>query len=309
MRHAPKASSGWMLVFISVLTAACTNSPILSVSPEPSPLASPVPSPLPSATAAPSPTATSPAATQPPPSAEPSRPEASAGAFRFGDVLALTVDGLAVREGPSVDSPRLHGYQVVGVSTATDLGEVRLGLGDFVSVEIGPLPVGDMTWYLVRPAQGGELGFSTVSWRPAGVDGGSSPGWIASATGERQHAALHRRPNPAEIVGGDGPMMAGTGDWVSEPQPRHDLFRLQWAVAATVSPCRLIIQLVPESGSPSFTAVDAVTSGVVQGALTGPSQVIEPPWGERTEGDWDSYVVSVRSSCPWSVGLWRLEHD
>jgi hypothetical protein len=303
MRHSFAAAARGLVVATSFLASACSSvaSPSASVAPPPPASATADPSEFPRAL----PTA----ATQPPASAEPATPPSAPEAFVFGDVLAVSVEGLAVREGPSTDSPLLFGLQATALPKPSGRDEVRLGRGDFVSVELGPLPVGDATWYLVRPAENGQVGFSSVSWQPAGADGGSYPGWIASAVGEREHVALHQRSDPSEIVGGGEPMSSGSGDWVSEPQPRHDLFSVRWAVAPSAGPCGLIVQLIPEMSGAAHTVVDIVTNDIAQGALSGAEGVIEPSWGEPTANDWTTFVVSVQSTCPWTVSVQRVDHD
>jgi len=99
--------------------------------------------------------------------------------FLFSDILAVEVNGLAVRVAPTLTSPLAQG---VG-ENAEPMGDVRLGVGDFVSVQLGPLPIGEIVWYLVWPAEDARLGYSTLWWDTNGddPDGGVNPGWVAAS--------------------------------------------------------------------------------------------------------------------------------
>jgi hypothetical protein len=231
---------------------------------------------------------------------QPSDPALFTG-FQYSDIVRVEVNGLAVRHEPSLTSPLVQGIRVVGVPAPEPIGEVRLNPGDFVSVHLGPLPIGDIVWYLVRPAEDGRLGYSTISWE----------GWAAASVGQDQYWTLHRRPAPEEYESWPpgGPhtfMVAGTGDYDSGPQPRHDLFVLTWAIAADdhPAPCAFSVSLVPENDATGVVVVETSTSDVEQGP-TFPST----PWGPSAGGSWDSFTVSIRSGCTWAMTLWPGAHD
>ena len=182
------------------------------------------------------------------------------------------------------------------------LGDVRLNVGDFVSVQLGPLPIGDTVWYQVWPAEDARLNYSTVWW---------DTGWVAASVGADQYLVLHRRPEPSEYEswppgGPHALMVSGTGDYTSGPQPRHDLFRLDWALALDdyPPPCSFSVTLVPESGAEAVVAIATSTSEVE----LGPS-FPNTPWGASAGDSWDTFTVSIRTECTWAVGLWPEAHD
>jgi len=244
-----------------------------------------------------------------PPSAPSASPSVSTG-FQYGDILRVEVNRLAVREAPMLSSRLLQGDRVVGVPEPEPLGDVRLNAGDFVSVYLGPLSIGDTVWYLVWPAEDARLGYSTVSWDTVPPAGGSRPGWVAASVGEDQYLTLYRRSEPSEI-GESFLMVSGTGDFESGPLPRHDLWGFNWAVALNdhPSPCAFSVTLVPEEGAEPVLAVETSTTDVEQGPVTGPGSQIGMPWGPSAGGSWDSFTVSVSSGCTWAVGLWLHGHD
>jgi len=283
-----------VITLISVILAltACAVSP--SSTPNSSQAASSAPSSVPSG--APSPT-----------------PSLITG-FLFSDILAVQVNGLAVRVAPSLTSPLAQGLG----ANAEPMGDVRLGVGDFVSVQLGPLPIGDIVWYLVWPAEDARLGYSTLWWdtNSDDPDGGVNPGWVAASRGGDEYLTLHRRPDPAEYGGWPegGPqalMVSGTGNYDSEPLPRHDLFTLLWAATADGHPipCELAVNLVPEDGAGVVLAVQTSTDNLELGPTSGAGSSPNTPWGPFAGGAWDSFSISIRSECTWTVGLWPLAHD
>jgi len=235
--------------------------------------------------------------------------------FRDSDILRVEVDGLAVREGPSRSSLLMQGERVVGVPIAEPTGDVRLNAGDFVSVHLGPLSIGDTIWYLVWPAEGGLLFHSTISWNTAASDGsGSSPGWVAASVGPDHYLSLHRRPDPSEYGSASpgGPttlMTGGDGDYESGSQVRHDLFWINWVVVARdSSPCEFSMTLRPDGEAAPLVAIETTTSGLLQGPLTGPDSP-DTPWGRSAGGDWETFTVTIESSCKWAIRLAPMAHD
>lgn len=239
----------------------------------------------------------------PSPTDAPSATPAVHTGFRYSDILRVEADRLAVRQGPSRDSPLVQGER-----GSEPIGEIRLRTGDFVSVDLGPLPVGDTVWYLVWPAEDARLHYSTTNWI---VGPGSGPGWVAGSVGDARYLRLHRRPETSEIEEylPVGLNVSGTGDHESEPIPRHDLFAFSWAIAARDdgSPCGFTATLVPEREAPPVIAVDATTSRVAQGPMTGSTP--GTPWGRSAGGAWDTFTVSIVSGCAWSIRLVPLPHD
>ena len=131
-------------------------------------------------TAAPSPSVV------PPPTAGPtltplSSPTASpvAAKSEFGTILQVQVNRLAARLAPDTSAALVHAFNLSGPAPV-DAGSVRLSKGDFVSVELGPLKIGNTVWYLVWPSKAGKFRVSDVDWYDKAPPGGSpGPGWVA----------------------------------------------------------------------------------------------------------------------------------
>jgi hypothetical protein len=306
------ARSGFLAAALSMAACAAPGPPAsfpapLSASPSPaataaSPGATPRESPSP---AGPAPSSRSPV----PRASGPASPSAGSAAspFQAYDVLRVVADGVVVREGPSVENPALE-----SIRDGQPIGDARLQAGDYVSVEMGPLRAGDEPWYLVWPARADQLRHGPASWRKAGADGGSYPGWIlASANGEDLFS-VHLRPDPAEGLP-EGPtlMSAGAGDYASPPQPRHDLFSINWAAAPNDGTCQFTLRLVPRNGPELVVAVDVTVEAPTSGPLSGPGSLVETPWNPPSEGfgPWEVYTVEVASDCAWTFSLWPAGHD
>ena len=296
-----------VMLTVAALVIACTTAA------SPGPTANPTDaSALPAATqpATPSVPATSSATPGPTPGATPaasqptSEPSASpAESFRLADVVSIEVEELPVHVAPTTTSASMLGFR-----QGQPIGELRLGMGDYVSVQMGPLPVDGDAWYLVWPAEGGELGYSLTYWQPAGEDGGSYPGWVQATDAGRPLLELHRRHPADDAPGGPFLVASGDADYVSPPQPRHDLFTLNWAAAANAGPCQLAMRLVPVDGPDPVVAVAASIDSVAQGPISGPDSVIATGW-PMDDAAWESYVVRVTSGCPWTFALVSLGHD
>jgi hypothetical protein len=221
--------------------------------------------------------------------------------FGFTDVLRVDVNALAVRTAPDASSPLVTGYRIDG----TSIGDVRLNQGDYVSVELGPLQIGDMTWYRVWPDEGGQRGFSTISWDTDGtIPNPVEPGWVAASVGTDQYLSLHDADefDPDAMGGLPVPLLlSGTGDYLSEPQDGFDLYRLLWAAAIDGQdpPCDFTVELLPVGGGSGDVAVAASFS---EAFAEGQAQV------ERI-GTFDPYQLAVSSGCEWSLNLEALGHD
>lgn len=249
----------------------------------------------------------------PPPTRAPSAPVV-ANNVQYADILRIEVNGLVVRQAPSVTSPLAQGYRAVG-NRMEPAGDVRLNAGYFVSVHLGPLQSGDTVWYLVWPASEARLNYNNtgIAWDSNGdfgTVGGTDPGWVAGSVGDDQYLTPFRRPEPSEI-GEDYLMVSGTGDYESGPLRRHDLWGFNWAVALNdhASPCSFSVTMVPEEGAEPVGAVETSITDVDQGPVTGPGSQIALPWGPTAGGSWDSFTVSIRSGCTWAVGLQLHGHD
>jgi hypothetical protein len=197
--------------------------------------------------------------------------------------------------------------------TPVDEGEVRLNESDFVSVELGPLTIGDTVWYLVWPATATEVHPEGTQWYTTPpMEGSPIPAWVAAKVGDAAYMSLERRPELAEIEAYQpvGVTAAGFGDYESAPQPRHDAFLIEWAVAAPTSgtSCSVKISLAPSDADfDAKVAVNTTTTTEKIGPLAGASLVA--PWLPAPEGSWETFTVQVTSTCNWAFRLVRLEHD
>jgi hypothetical protein len=230
--------------------------------------------------------------------------------FRFDDILKIQVNRLAVRTAPTKAARLVHQYLILG-TTASDLGEVRLSKGDFVKVQLGPLQVGDITWYLVWPAANAKLDDTTTDWYDqAPLAGSPVPAWIATAVGTAKYVTLERRPTTAQIdaVEAPGLVVAGSGNYTSPPLPRHDAFLIYWAaaIAGPATTCGFRVQLVPDDFDFNpLNAVEASTTSVKSAPVAG----LSLPWTVAGSSTWATFTLEVASTCRWAVRLIRLEHD
>ena len=133
------------------------------------------------------------------------------------------MNGLAVRAAPITSSALAIGYRLGGER----IGPVRLDEGAYVSVDLGPLVIGDTTWYRVWPAENAELHFSTILWDTKN-DGPNpiEPGWIAASVGDDEYVSPFRASQPQDYL----PLLvSGIGNYQSELIANFDLFLLSWA--------------------------------------------------------------------------------
>jgi hypothetical protein len=278
---------------LGVLLAGCaSNDPATSASPssEASGSASPSTSSAPPSTAA------------PPSVAEPTG-ELLEGYGLF-DLLQAEVDALAVRVAPDTQAPLATGYRLFD---GTSIGDVRLNTGDYVTVDLGPLQLGETTWYRVWPAEGGRPGYSTILWDTQNNGANPvEPGWVAASVGSDEYLSLyHEAPEFDPVAAGlPAPLLiSGIGDYLSGPQDGFDLFALYWAHAIDeqVAPCDLTVTMVAVNGGASFAPVDV--------SLTGAFDEGQEHINFASHGPIGPYQVSVSSGCEWSLHLEALGHD
>lgn len=225
--------------------------------------------------------------------------------FARNGILRVAVNRLAVRVAPYTNMPLATGWTLDGKS----IGEVRLNVGDYVSVDLGPVKIGDTTWYRVWPAEGGQLHYSTVSWDTK--NNGSNPvepGWVAAAVGDVAYLTLHEGVEPDPTFSGLPLLVSGTGGYLSGPLESTDLFVLQWVylIDGQTAPCDFTVTLAPDGGGEEVVAVDTSTVGffeesrVVLGAGDG-----TPIVGTGFE----PFRLGVTSGCEWSLRLEPQPHD
>lgn len=233
--------------------------------------------------------------------------------FRFGDILKVQVNSLAARIAPKRTAALVHAYDLSGPAPI-DGGTVRLDKGDLVSVELGPVPVGDTVWYLVWPAPGSRLRPGGMEWYATAPPAGSpGPAWMAASVGGNVYLQLDRHPTLAEIeaaFGSAGLSAAGQGTFVSAPQPRHDGFELGWGAATLASgtDCSFKLSLVPaDAGVAPKVAASTSTTTVKVSPLEGVR--VSTDWLPAPAGSWETFTVHVTGTCNWAFRLIRLEHD
>jgi hypothetical protein len=135
---------------------------------------------------------------------------------------------------------------------------------------------------------------------------------MAAQVGDDLYMTLHRRPSLEEIEEflPLGLNVAGTGNYESPPQPRHDFFLFDWAVATPVADtsCDLIVSLVPADADfePVF-ALSTSTSGVKVAPVAGVA--VNAPWLPAPAGSWETFTVRVSGTCTWAIRLTPLHHD
>jgi hypothetical protein len=232
--------------------------------------------------------------------------------FEYGDILKVQVNNLAVRAQPKRTAALVHAYELGGPAPV-DHGLVRLDRGDFVSVHLGPVQVGSTVWYLVYPSLDGDFHTSPIDWyteHPS--DGSPGPGWMAASVGADVYATLVREPGNSELEGFEpvGLNAAGTGPFVSAPQPRHDGWSFSWAAATPEAsdPCTVHVELVPGDATVEpVTAIETSTSAVKVSVLGG--KFLTAPWLPAPAGSWDTFTVQVSGTCRWAIRLTPLHHD
>jgi hypothetical protein len=282
---------------VSILLVACTA----VASPTTSPVsAEPTESSAPSASAA----------------ASPSQGAASGElleGFAWNDILRVEVNALAVRVGPYTDLPLATAYTWDGATlTFQAIGEVTLNAGDFVSVDLGPIQIGDTTWYRVWPAEGGQLHYSTVNWDTKNNGGNPvEPGWVAASVGPDIYMTLHQAFEHDPFATGGLPptlLVSGIGDYVSGPIEAHDLFVLSYVyvIDDQLAPCDFTVTVEPVAGGEGVVVVSKSTIGAFEeggeGLGTGDRT---PVVGEAFE----PFHVRVSSGCEWSLRLEAAGHD
>ena len=218
----------------------------------------------------PSPTPTAVATTTASPSATPS-PTPDLGAvpdFTAAEIVATRIDGLRVRQRPSVS-----GTIVTGL----------LPLDATLEVVMGPLPVEELGWYLLADADSADPEFDE-GWVAAGYE----PDAFLGSTGEvRQgspHLASFAQTGDAEY----GPVPIGDGDHA-----------IRWvALDPEGVRCSFAVSLAEGSGQPVPAIRATIGNDVVPGTLQ--------PGSFDALGIRGQVFVSVISDCAWTLVIERV---
>jgi hypothetical protein len=235
-------------------------------------------------------------------------PPSDLAGFEFEDILRVEVDALGVQVAPLTHMPLATGWQ----DGITDIGEVRLNTGDYVSVELGPLRIGDTTWYRVLPAENAELHASTVWWDTK-FDGPDDvePGWIAAAIGDDAFVTLQQSTEPESFLDGLPLLASGAGDYESGPIEGSDLYVIEWAYVADdgqPAQCGFTVSMAAGDSAAEVVILDLGRTGV--GAYHDGAAEIGA--GNRTPvvgDDFSPLLLRISSGCSWTVRLQGVPHD
>lgn len=227
-------------------------------------------------------------------------------AFAFEDILVVEASSVPVRIAPLATVPLATGWQ----DGLTDIGEVMLRTGDYVSVDLGPLHIGDTAWYRVLPAENGVLHAGSMMW-DVRLDGpnGVEAGWIAAAVGADANVSLQQAA--AEESGLDGlPLLASaTGDLESDTFQGLERYLVEWAYASLdgqPTQCGFYVALVTEDRSASLVVIDRGHTGV--GAYHEEIAEFGAGDGRPVVGEiFGPLFLSVASGCTWSIRVQGLQ--
>jgi hypothetical protein len=241
-------------ILVLLLLGACTFPPLRSATQRPTPTTTPTPEP----TVTPSPTV-GPSAT-PDPAAIPD--------FTAGEIVATAIDGLRVRQRPSLTSVVVAGL---------------LPLGARLEVVMGPIPSEGLGWYLVRDADSADPAFEE-GWIAAGYE----PEAFLASTGETDAGspflASFAQTGDAEY----GPISIGEGDHA-----------IRWvAVDPERTRCDFAVSLTSGSGEPVPAIRATIGNDLVPGTLQ--------PGSFDALGVRGEVFVSVVSDCAWTLVVERV---
>lgn len=237
----------------------------------------------------------------------PTAPATTLPQYGFEDILEIEVDRLPVRVAPLSHMPLATGWR----DGVTEVGDVRLDIGDLVSVDLGPLRIGDTTWYRVRPAEDGQLGVTSVVWDTK-FDGpnGVEPGWIAAAVGEEARVSLYQEAAHEPFLEGLPMLVSATGDLDTDTFEGYDKYLVEWAYATVdeqPDPCGFFVALVTPDRSASLVLLDQGYSGV--GAYHEGIAEIGAGDGVPVAGEeLGPLFLVVASGCTWSIRLEGVPH-
>jgi hypothetical protein len=250
-RFTRAAALAWALL---AAVAGCTFPPLRTPTPTPLPTLAAIetilPTPSPTPSPAPSPT-----------------PMPAAPTFAAGEIVATAIDGLRVRQRPSLSSSVVAGL---------------LPLGAELEVAMGPIVVDDNAWYLVRDARA----------EPAFEEG-----WIASGFAPEPYLAASGRANPDSAFVAS---FAQTGNAQYGPIEITDAeHAVRWIA---LDPERVRCQLTVLLANPDATPVPVIRATVGNGVDPG----ILQPGSFAAFGVRGQVFVTVESDCSWAIVILRV---
>lgn len=227
-----------------------TPTPSPSPTPTPSPTASPTPSPTPSQ--APDPT-----------------PDAAAlPRFGAGELIVTSIDGLRVRQRPSMTGTIITGL---------------LPLGAQLQVIMGPILVADAGWYLVTDADPDEPQFEE-GWIASGFEPEAYLASTGTTSAETPFVASFAQVGNAEY----GPIEIGEADYA-----------IRWvALDPERVRCQFAVFLAAGSAAPVPTIRATIGNGVDPGTLQ--------PGSFAALGVRGQVFVAVESDCAWTFVILRV---
>ena len=236
-----------------IAVAGCTFPPLRTPTPTPLPTLVAIETTLPTPSPSPSPT--------PSPTPMPAAPT-----FAASEIVATAIDGLRVRQRPSLSSSVVAGL---------------LPLGAELEVAMGPIVVDDNAWYLVRDARA----------EPAFEEG-----WIASGFAPEPFLVAIGRANPESAFVAS---FAQTGNAQYGPIEITDAeHAIRWIA---LDPERVRCQLTVLLTNPDATPVPVIRATVGNGVDPGTLQ----PGSFAAFGIRGQAFVTVESDCSWALVVIR----
>lgn len=183
----------------------------------------------------------------PGPDASPTPPGLPSGRFAFNQRLEVTVEGLAVRRGPTTSAELAFGApwdasagDWVGTTQA-----VRLAAGYQVLVLLGPVARDGFDWYEVRNLEGPGTEAGVVQWDVDNDGIYADSGWIAAGDGQANFVEpvipSDDAPNPPLVFAA-----GSSGTFLSEPFQASGEVGGTWVlVTDDLAPCDFTVTLEP----------------------------------------------------------------
>ena len=261
------------LVLAAALVCIGCAAPAAQESQAPSNIPARTPSASASATTTPTPSATSEPSATPSPTSSPTADHYSA-----GDVLAVTGDGLAVREGPAT------AYTVLAATRWDDSGSEVLGspyrlvAGEQLVVGQGPLTIDGRDWYAVAHSD------DSIQWTAIDEPESGIYGWIAANEGEADFVRL--------VAEGSDPccfVQSGVGSATTAVVPA-----LPVGVPGAIRGFTLTIGHSDPAGSCHVRVTDDADQVLLDQTIVGWSNP-----GAWWPGDGDQLIIETE--CSWSL--------
>jgi len=228
MRSTRLFAPGAALLGLTIILAACAQTPAAPASPTPSPTEAPSPSDEPSPSVEPTPT-------------EGSSPDPiEVVEFELPMIARSTADDVEVHTLPSADSPLLIGEAFPDM----DRVEVLLAADELVTVSLGPVFFDGTSWYQVSAVDGGDTAFAY--------------GWVSADSLARESDWADGSPQVMTVHG------LGTGTDVSASVPAGTPLTVDFAAAPMPDSdsCELDVTLIRTDGLAVNVATQTVTEPV-----------------------------------------------